>query len=91
MDGFPFANMLLLSIVIDFVWQVLRAMSVLEFTQSRKRVNNLNDIVLRTLTISIKERMMIFSSKGPFNNVDSILEFGYPNVRKNFKLVWGIY
>ena len=64
--GIPFANLLvvLLSITISsFVWQVLGVMSVHEFIQSRKRINYHTDIVLRTPSISIGERMLIFSFK----------------------------
>ena len=63
------------------------AMSVHEFIQSRKRINYHDDIILRTPFISIRERMLIFSFKGPWNNVDRILEFEHPKCKKEFQVI----
>ena len=60
-------------------------MSVYEFMQSTKRINYHDDIVLRTPTISIGERMLIFGFKNTVNTNDSILEFEYPECEKEFQ------
>ena len=61
------------------------AMSFYEFMHSRKRINYHDDIVLRTPTISIGERMLIFGFKNTMNTINSILEFEYPECEKEFQ------
>ena len=56
-----------------------------KFMQSFKRINYHDDIVLRTPTVSIGEHMLDVFFKNQSLDGSSILEFEYPNCKKEIQ------
>ena len=53
--------------------------------QSYKRMNYHDDIILRTPTVSIGERLLDVLLKNHYFNGNSIIEFKYPNCEKDIQ------
>ena len=60
-------------------------MEQFKFMQSRKRINYHDDIILRTPTVSIGERMLDVYFKNQSFNGNSILEVKYPICEKDIQ------